>query len=349
MIRFASDYGEGGHPEVLQALVDTNAEQTPGYGEDAYTARAAVLVCNLCRAPNADVHFVAGGTQANLLAVCAVLRPHQGVIAAASGHISVHETGAIEATGHKVLEQPTEDGKLTAAQIEAAARAWRDDAVREHMVMPKLCYLSHPTEYGTLYTADELRQIRRVCDEYGLLLYVDGARMGYALASRHNDAGLPLFAQCCDAFTIGGTKVGALFGEAMVLTNPALAQDFRCIIKQRGALFAKGRLLGVQFATLFEGGENCLYLRGAAHAMKMAEKLSAGLAAAGLEFWQKPQTNQLFVLLGAPMMERLAEKYAFEPWGQTPSGKTAARFCTAWSTREEHVDALLADVRALLV
>lgn len=348
MIRFSSDYGEGCHPEILAALAATNLEQTPGYGEDEYTRTAAGYIRELCAAPNAAVHLVVGGTQANLLVLCAALRPYQGVVAPTTGHISVHETGAVEATGHKVLEQPCQDGKLTAAQVEAIAKGHQNDPTHEHVVMPAACYISHPTEYGTLYTADELRALRRVCDEYGLTLYLDGARMGYGLASAGTDVDLSLIAQCCDAFTIGGTKVGALFGEAIVLQDPAIAQNFRYLIKQRGALLAKGRLLGVQFATLFEGGKDCLYLRGAAHGMAMARRLAEGLEKAGAPFLLPPETNQVFPVLDDSAVEKLAQSYQFEIWEKAGEGKTAVRFCTAWSTRQEHVDALLADVASLV-
>ena len=270
MIRFNSDYGEGAHPKILNKLLETNMEQTEGYGCDRYCEKAASLIKDLCRQPGADVHFLVGGTQTNLTVISACLRPHQGVIAADSGHINTHEGGAIEATGHKVLAMPSSDGKITAAQIRDIYVSHYEDEVREHTVQPKLVYISNPTEMGTIYTKYELTAISRICRSNGLILYMDGARLGYALGSAGNDLDLPAIAQLCDVFYIGGTKNGMLFGEALIITNDALKTDFRYILKQKGGMLAKGRLLGLQFITLLEDN---LYFDMARHANALALKI----------------------------------------------------------------------------
>ena len=253
MIRLECDYAEGAHPRVLRRLTDTNFDQTVGYGEDTFCDKARAQVRALCGGgEDLSVHFLVGGTQVNTTVIAAALRPHQGVIAAHTGHINVHETGAIESTGHKVLPIPSEDGKLTAAAILALWRAHWTDATHEHMVQPAMVYLSQPTENGTLYSLEELDAIWQVCQSKGLILYIDGARLGYGLMSKACDMTLPDLAIRCDAFTIGGTKQGLLFGEALVIRNRALNRDFRYLIKQRGGLLAKGRLLGVQFSAILE-------------------------------------------------------------------------------------------------
>ena len=343
MIRFDCDYCEGAHPSILQKLAETNLEQTPGYGVDDYCEAARGLILAACglKKGEADVHFLVGGTQTNLTVLSAALRPHQGALCADTGHINAHETGAIEATGHKVLALPAKDGKITAAQIDEAWRLQHDDGSFEHIVQPKLVYLSQSTEVGTLYTHAELAEISRVCRERGLLLYLDGARLGYALEAEGNDLDLPAIAALCDAFYIGGTKQGALFGEALVLRHPALREDFRYLIKQKGGMLAKGRLLGIQFQALFEDG---LYFRLARHADALALRIRQACADSGLPFLQESPSNQQFPILPNGLLTRLQEKYAFSVWGKVDEAHTAVRICTSWATREEDVDALIRDL-----
>ncbi|MBD9017543.1 MAG: aminotransferase class V-fold PLP-dependent enzyme, partial [Coprococcus comes] len=267
MILFTSDYTEGAHPRIIEKLAETNMEQTVGYGEDPYCEEAREAIKKVCEAPEADVHFLVGGTQTNFTVISSILRPFQGVICADSGHINVHETGAVEATGHKVLALPSKEGKITGQQIKEYYDLHWSDESREHIVQPKMVYISHPTEVGTLYTKNELENISTVCKECGLYLFLDGARMGYGLMAPGTDVTLSDIAKYCDVFYIGGTKVGALFGEAVVITNPCLKQDFRYCIKQRGGMLAKGRLLGVQFLELFKDG---LYFEISKHAIDMA-------------------------------------------------------------------------------
>ena len=252
MIYFNNDYSEGCHPAVLEALTKTNLEQTPGYGEDCYCRRAADKIRALCGREDLYVQFLVGGTQTNLTVIAAALRPHQGALGPESAHINVHETGAVEATGHKVLSVPSANGKITAKQVRDTVKAHREDSSFEHMVQLKLVYISNPTEYGTLYSLAELEALSEACRELGLYLFLDGARLGYGLAAKGNDVTMEDLARLCDVFYIGGTKVGALFGEAVVISNPAIAEDFRYLIKQRGGMLAKGRLLGVQFDALLE-------------------------------------------------------------------------------------------------
>ena len=318
MIRFSSDYCEGAHPAILEALAQTNNAQYGGYGEDEWCTKAAGLIRQQCHAQEAAVHFLVGGTQANLTLIAAALRPHQAALAAATGHIATHETGAIEATGHKVIELPQTDGKISAGQVRQAVEGHWADAAHEHLPQPKLVYLSHPTEYGTLYTTEELTQLYTTCRQLGLFLYIDGARLGYALASPYNQPDLPFIAAHCDAFTIGGTKVGALFGEAMVIPSAPLAADFRYLMKQRGGMLAKGWLLGLQFSVLFQQG---LYSSGAAHAIHMATKLAKGFEAKGLPMLMPAQTNQIFPILPDTMLREL-EKTTPSPSGRRPTKTT---------------------------
>ena len=272
MIRFQCDYQEGAHPSILKKMEETNYEQTVGYGNDPYCESARKKIRELCNAPEADVHFLVGGTQTNFTVISAILRPYQGALAAVSGHINVHETGAIEATGHKVLALPSEDGKITAAQVREAYEAHWNDADHEHIVQPGMVYISHPTENGTLYEKEELQALSRTCRELGLPLFLDGARLGYGLMSEKSSLGLSEIAELTDVFYIGGTKVGALFGEAVVITNPALKKDFRYLIKQHGGMLAKGRLLGIQFNVLFTDN---LYFDIAKGADELAMRLKA--------------------------------------------------------------------------
>ena len=342
MIRFESDYLEGALPEVMQALCDTNYAQTPGYGEDEYCREAADMIRAKCSAPDADVHFLVGGTQANMIVITAALRPHQAAIAAETGHIAVHETGSIEAAGHKVITLKSGDGKITAAQVRSCVEAHWNDSTHEHMAQPALVYISQPTENGTVYSLAELEALSAVCREKGLLFYVDGARLGTALVS--SDMALPDLARLTDAFYIGGTKLGALFGEAVVITNRAIARDFRYIVKQRGGMFAKGRLLGVQFGALMHDG---LYERTAKREVDLAMKLRAAFEAKGWPLCYDSPTNQQFPIVPDAALEKLAEKYSFSHWGKIDEGHTAVRFCTSWATRPEDVDALISDIEAL--
>ena len=342
MIRFESDYLEGALPEVMQALNDTNFAQTPGYGEDEYCEEARALIREKCAAPEADVHFLVGGTQANMIVIAAALRPHQAAIAAETGHIAVHETGSIEAAGHKVITLKSGDGKISAGQVRECVEAHWNDATHEHMAQPALVYISQPTENGTLYSLAELEELSAVCREKGLIFFVDGARLGTALVS--GDATLADLARLTDVFYIGGTKLGALFGEAVVITDKALARDFRYIIKQRGGMFAKGRLLGVQFGALMRDG---LYERTAKREVELAMKLREAFEAKGWPLYYDSPTNQQFPIVPDAALEKLAEKYSFSHWGKIDEGHTAVRFCTSWATRPEDVDALISDIEAL--
>lgn len=344
MIRFECDYGEGATQKILNRLFETNLDQTIGYGEDEHCAHARKLIKALCANDTAQVHFLVGGTQANMTLIAAALKPYQGAVAAVTGHINVHETGAIEATGHKVLPLQSEDGKITAAQARALIDAHYADPTREHQVQPGLVYISQPTENGTLYTKDELIALSNVCRETGTLLYVDGARLSYALAADNNDVGIADLARLTDAFYIGGTKTGALFGEAMVIMNPALQKDFRYHIKQRGGMLAKGRLLGIQFECLFEDDT---YFKIAAHADALAMRLRRAFEEKGYRLLYDSKTNQQFPILPNAALDELGKKYAFSHWQAIDAAHTAVRFCTSWATKEENVDALIADMKAL--
>ena len=326
MIRFECDYGEGAHPRILERLAATNMEQTAGYGEDPHCEAARGYIRELCRMPDADVHFLVGGTQANLTVIAAALRPHQGVIAAESGHINVHETGAIEATGHKVITVPGENGKITAGEVRGVCDSHWRDPTHEHIAQPAMVYISNPSEIGTIYTLAALEEISKVCRKCGLPLFMDGARLGYGLACELCDYTLADIAALCDVFYIGGTKVGALFGEAVVITDAALKRDFRYIMKQRGAMLAKGRLLGIQFEALFEDG---LYFEISRHATELAMKLRAACTAKGYPFLVDSMTNQQFPILPNSLIERLKVKFAFSLWQPTDAAHTAVRFCTS--------------------
>ena len=344
MVNFSSDYTEGAHPKVLERLLETNFQQTPGYGEDIYCEEARALIREKCAAAEAEVQFLTGGTQANQTVIAAALRPYQGAVAADSGHIAVHETGAIEATGHKVLTLPGEDGKLTPGAIRALCREHWSDSSREHAVQPGLVYLSQATEWGTVYTLPELEAISEVCREYGLFLYVDGARLGYAMASIGNAPGYADLARLCSCFTIGGTKVGALFGEAVVISDPVLARDFRYHIKQRGGMLAKGRLLGLQFLALLQDG---LYEEMSRHAVLLAQGLRHALQEKGCAFLYESPSNQLFPILPDAQLAALEEKYIFNLVAHRGDGTTAVRMCTSWATDPQDVQKLMEDIRAL--
>lgn len=342
MDRFECDYLEGADAQVLTALCQTNAEQTPGYGEDAYCDSARALIAAQCACPGAGVHFFVGGTQVNLTVIAAALRPFEGVLCAETGHINVHETGAIEATGHKVLALPAKDGKLTAGQVRAACRAHLEDSTHEHMVRPGMVYVSHPTELGTLYTRAELTALSDTAREFGLFLYLDGARLSYGLAAEP-EVSLPLLAACCDAFTLGGTKCGALFGEALVLPHPEKWPHFRYHIKQRGALLAKGRLLGVQFLTLMTDGH---YQALGAKANGQAQRIKQAFLERGIPMLCDTLANQIFPVLPHEMLAKLGEHYTFAHWCAVDEGHTAVRFCASATTPDSRVDELIAAIRA---
>ena len=345
MIYFNNDYSEGCHEKVLQALNDTNMEQTMGYGEDAYCAAAAEKIRAKCGREDIAVHFLVGGTQANLTVIDAALRPHQGALGADTAHIHVHETGAVEATGHKVLWVPHHQGKITAQQVRQTIREHYASSSFEHTVQPKLVYISQPTELGTLYTLRELEDLSAACRELGLYLFVDGARLGYGLSARGNDVTMQDLARLCDVVYIGGTKVGALFGEAVVICHPALQEDFRYLIKQHGGMLAKGRLLGVQFGVLMD---NDLYEQIAARADRLADRLRAALHALDVPFLVESTTNQLFPILPDIVLEELAKTYVFSEQERVDEAHRAVRFCTSWATRPENVEQLCADLQRLL-
>lgn len=344
MIYFNNDYSEGCHPQILSLLQKSNFEQTPGYGMDSYCAEAADHIRRLCGSDDLSVHFIVGGTQTNLIVIASALRPHQGVLGVETAHINVHETGAVEATGHKVLSVPTTDGKITAQQVEKVIVAHREDQAMEHTVQPKMVYISNPTELGTIYSRDELYALRNICDQYGLYLFMDGARLGYGLTAQGNDVTLADIAKTCDVFYIGGTKVGAMFGEAVVFSNPALAEDFRYMIKQRGAMLAKGRLLGVQFCALLREG---LYFDIASHANQMADKIRDTLKRLGYSLFVPGTTNQIFPVLPDALLEKLAENFSFTEQERVDATHRAVRFCTSWATTEENVNALCAELERL--
>ena len=283
-----------------------------------------------------------GGTQANLTVISSILRPHQAVLCVKDGHVNVHETGAIEATGHKVMAIAGKDGKITADQIREQYKLHWEDGAHEHITQPKLVYISNPTELGTIYSKAELEAIRRACDDCNLYLYLDGARLGYGLASKENDITMEDIAKNCDVFYIGGTKVGALFGEAVVITNKALQEDFRYIIKQKGGMLAKGRLLGIQFLELFKDG---LYFEISEHAMRMAELLKEGLSELGYEFYANSPTNQQFVIVSDEKLKQLDEKYSYEYQMRYDEKNSVVRFCTSWATKEENVRQLIEDMK----
>ena len=342
MIYFNNDYSEGCHQKVLDALIRTNMVQTLGYGEDEYCAQAAAKIKALCGKEDLAVHFLVGGTQANLTVIDAALRPHQGALCPVGGHINVHETGAVEATGHKVLPQPSDDGKITAKQVRDAVISHRNDSSFEHIVQPKLVYISNPTEYGTLYSKEELTALSETCHELGLYLFLDGARLGYGLMAEGYDVTMEDIARLCDVFYIGGTKVGALFGEAVVISNPALKEDFRYLIKQHGGMLAKGRLLGVQFDALMTDN---LYFEIAGKAVRLADKIRATLDSLGVSYLVPGITNQIFPILSDKCLEQLSKDFCFTEMERVSDTHRAIRFCTSWATTEENVDKLCAALR----
>ena len=341
MIQFQCDYSEGAHPRILERMMQTNFEQTVGYGEDHYCAMARVLVQKACGRPDADVHFLVGGTQANATVISSILRPHQGVLCVRSGHINVHETGAIEHSGHKVLALDGVDGLLSADSVRKAIEEHLAEDGPEHTVQPGMVYISFSTEVGTVYSLAQLKALSAVCREYDLPLFIDGARMGYGLASEGCDVTLNDIADLADVFYIGGTKQGALFGEAVVIVNDSLKKDFRYFIKQNGGMLAKGRLLGIQFLTLFEDD---LYFELSQHAVAQAMRIRDAFASKGYGFLVESPTNQQFPILPNAEMERLSADFKFSVWQKVDEGHTAVRFCTSWATKAEAVDALVAAI-----
>ena len=341
--QFQCDYIAGCHPKVLDALVKTNLTEVPGYGDDIFCLQASDMIREACGQPHAAVHFFAGGTQTNLTVIAASLRPHQGVVACASGHIEAHETGAVEATGHKVITLPAHDGKVCPAEFETFCREYLDSDEKVLLVQPGMLYISFPTETGTIYTLDELKSLAAVCRRYDILFYVDGARMAYGLAAS-NDVTLADIARLADVFYIGGTKCGTLDCEALVIVNPALQKDFRAIMRRQGALLSKGRLAGVQFTALMKDG---LYFEIGREAVAGAKRLRKAFIAAGCEPEGNSPTNQQFFRITRAQAAKLKEKYRYEYCGGLPDGRIIVRFCTAWSTKPAVLEELIADVAAL--
>ena len=343
-LSFASDYLEGVHPSILKRLADTNWKKLPGYGFDEISLAAKDKIRQACHAPNAEVEFLVGDTQANAVMIDALLQPYQGVAAADTGHISVHEAGAIEAGGHKVLTPPGHEGKITAAQIAELAGDYAADANHDHMVMPGMVYLSQPTEFGTLYTRSELQAIHDVCQQYDMKLYVDGARLSYALACTVNDVTMADLATLCDAFYIGGTKCGALIGEAVVIPDPQLLPHLFTMIKQHGALLAKGRLLGIQFDELFKDDR---YIDIARPAILYADQIRDYLKQNGYQLYGSSPTNQIFFIIENQQLARLEQQVAFSFWEKYDETHTIIRFATSWATQKQDVDQLCKLMREL--
>ncbi|MGN0035453.1 MAG: threonine aldolase family protein [Coriobacteriales bacterium] len=336
---FASDYQQGAHPKILERMVAANMETSAGYGLDAHSEHARSLIRKACETPQAEIYFLVGGTQANAVALDALLAPWQGVVAPASGHVSIHEAGAIEAGGHKVIQLPGRSGRLDAADVDALAASWEHDENRGHMVMPGTVYISQPTEYGTLYTLEELSALRAACDAHDMRLYVDGARLAYALAAPANDVQLADLARLADAFYIGGTKCGTLLGEAMVFPTPGTCPHFFTLMKQHGALLAKGMVAGIQFETLFD---ETLYQRIGRRAVEQASRIAVAFQAAGYELVIPQQTNQVFVAMDGRQYERLSARVEMSFWEQRADGRTIVRLATSWASSDEDANALVA-------
>jgi threonine aldolase len=338
MLAFCNDYSEGCHPLVLKRLEETNMEELPGYGSDRYTLMAKKKIAAACATPNADVYFLTGGTQSNQVVIASLLRSYEGVICCSTGHIAVHEAGAIEETGHKVLTIPAQEGKLVAADLEKYLSDFENNASKDHMVQPGMVYISQPSEYGTLYSKKELSALHEVAQSHHLPLFVDGARLAYALATKENDVSLPELAQLSEVFYFGGTKAGLLCGEAVVFPEGAPAH-FLTFIKQHGALVAKGRLFGVQFDALFTDD---LYLKVGANAIEQAGRLRAALKKKGYTFAIASPTNQTFVVLDNKKKDELAKRVWFDLWDNLDANHTVVRFCTSWATTAQAVDELIA-------
>ena len=337
MLYFINDYSEGAHEKILQKFIETNRESLTAYGNDKYSASAKEKIKAACECPDAEVYFIAGGTQTNLVVIDTMLKSYESVIAAQSGHINCHEAGAVEGSGHKVIGLPQKNGKLNASDLEKYLRVFYADANHEHMTFPGMVYISHPTEYGTLYTKKEMTDISDICHRYNIPLFLDGARLGYGIESSGSELSLPDIARLCDVFYIGGTKVGALCGEAVVFTKKNRPLHFPTLVKQRGAMLAKGRLIGIQFDVLFTDG---LYFEISKNAIKTAEKLRSILKAKGYRFFIETTTNQTFVILENSFMKQLAEKVAFDFWEMYDEDHTVVRFCTSWATTDEQINEL---------
>ena len=343
MIYFQCDYAEGADSSILSRLVETNMEQSEGYGLDKHSERAKELIRKRIGREDADIHFLSGGTETNRIAILSALRPYQGVISADTGHIAVHETGAVEATGHKVLTLLNTDGKISASHVREYVKEHYESPTAEHTVQPGMVYISFPTESGTLYSKREIESLYSVTKECGMYLYIDGARLGYALASPACDITIEEIAKLCDMFYIGGTKCGALFGEALVILNDNLKKDFRYMIKQNGALMAKGRMLGIQFEALFEDD---MYFKITASAVDKALKIKKAFKDKGIELYGSSETNQQFPLLTDEQIAKLSKDFVFEVWGKEKD-RTIVRFCTSWATSDENVEALIAAIEKL--
>ncbi len=338
MLSFESDYNKGAHNKILERLLETNLEARAGYGCDTYCDRAKAKIKEYCNCPGADIYFLAGGTQTNQIVIDSMLKGFEGVVAAVTGHVSAHEAGAVEYTGHKVLTVPQTEGKMQAEDLRTLLTTFYEDNNHDHMVFPGMVYISHPTEYGTLYTCQELAELSGICREFRIPLYLDGARLGYGLASRNTDVSLPQIARYCDVFYIGGTKVGALCGEAVVFTKNNMPKYFLTRVKQHGALLAKGRLLGIQFDTLFTDD---FYLEISRHAIEMAELLKEGLHKKGCRFYLESPTNQQFLIMENEALAGLQKKAAVSVWEKLDENHTVVRLATSWATSRENVEALL--------
>lgn len=338
MLYFANDYTEGACKEILDAFIRTNDEKLPGYGTDKYTLSAKEKIKKVCKNDNADVYLLTGGTQTNAVVIDALLESYEGAVAAETGHINVHESGAIEFTGHKVMPIPQHEGKINAVELRKFIETFYNDQNHQHMVYPGMVYISHPTEYGTLYTKEDLTELSKVCRDYGIPLFVDGARLGYGLMAKNTDVTLEVLCELCDVFYIGGTKIGALSGEAIVFTHNNAPKNFVTFIKQHGALLAKGRLLGVQFDTLFTDN---LYFRISKHAIEMSEILKRELAEKGYRFYFESPTNQQFVIVENSKMEELSKRVVFSFWEKYDENHTVIRFATSWATKKEDVIKLM--------
>lgn len=338
MLSFESDYIEGAHEKILQRLIETNMEKLSGYGSDKYCESAKEKIRKACDCPEAEIFFLVGGTQTNDTVIDSMLTKYEGVVSAQTGHINAHEAGAVENSGHKVLGLPAHDGKIEAGELEKLLEDFWADDNHEHMVFPGMVYISHPTEYGTLYTKDELKQISSICREYQIPLFLDGARLGYGLMSYDTDVSIADIAKYTDVFYAGGTKVGALCGEAVIFTKKNMPKHFLTTVKQHGALMAKGRLLGVQFDTLFTDD---LYFKISRHAIDMAEILKKGLQEKGYTFFLDSPTNQQFIVLENGQMEELKKEVVFGFWEKADEAHTVVRFATSWATKQEDVEKLL--------
>ena len=349
MLHFDSDYMEGAHPAILERLAATNFDQTSGYGTDEVCAAARERIREACACPHANVYFLVGGTQANAAVADQILRPWEGIVSATTGHITAHEAGAVEACGRKTLPLPHVDGKLVAADVRALCEAYWGDENREHIVAPGAVYISHPTEYGTVYSLAELEALAQVCRDFDMRLFMDGARLGYGLAAVGADVTLADIARLCDAFYIGGTKVGAFCGEAVVFTKPGLDDHFFTLMKKRGALLAKGRFLGLQFDVLFEEEDGGLrYENAGRHAVTLAQRLAEGFRAKGYDLHLDSPTNQQFVVLDNAQVEALAERVRFSTWEKLGDGRTVIRLVTSWSTTPDDLAALKAALHEVM-